>query len=48
MNQHKKVWIHCRTAYPDAAALESQKQCLLDAAEKQGFEAAGMRECMNR
>ena len=42
MRQYKRVWVYCRTAYPDAEALERQKQMLLHAADKQGFQVVGI------
>ena len=39
--EHKRTWIYCRVAYPDAHALASQQAALEAFAEKQGFEIAG-------
>ena len=39
--EHKRTWIYCRVAYPDARALASQQAALEAFAEKQGFEIAG-------
>ena len=39
--EHKRTWIYCRVAYPDARALASQQAALEEFAEKQGFEIAG-------
>lgn len=42
MNQHKRVWIYCRTAYPDTIALEKQKRLLMEFCERQDYEVAGI------
>ena len=39
--EHKRTWMYCRVAYPDAHALASQQAALEAYAEKQGFEIAG-------
>lgn len=39
--EHKRAWIYCRTAYPDACALAAQQASLEAYAEKQGFEIVG-------
>ena len=39
--EHKRTWIYCRVAYPDARALASQQAALEAFAEEQGFEIAG-------
>jgi DNA invertase Pin-like site-specific DNA recombinase len=38
---HKRTWIYCRVAYPDAHALAAQQANLEAYAEKQGFEIVG-------
>ena len=38
----KRVWIYCRTAYPDLTALEAQKVHLTDYANKQGLSIMGI------
>ena len=38
----KRVWIYCRTAYPDAALLEIQVKDMIDYAKAQGFSIAGV------
>ena len=40
--EHKRAWIYCRVAYPDAFALAAQQASLEAYAEKQGFEIAGI------
>lgn len=40
--EHKRAWIYCRVAYPDAFALAQQQASLEAYAEKQGFEIAGI------
>ena len=40
--EHKRAWIYCRVAYPDAFALAAQQASLEAYAEKQGFEIAGL------
>ena len=40
--EHKRAWIYCRVAYPDAFALAAQQASLEEYAEKQGFEIAGI------
>ena len=39
--EHKRTWIYCRVAYPDAHALAAQQVNLEAYAEKQGFEIVG-------
>lgn len=39
--EHKRTWIYCRVAYPDAHALAIQQASLEAFAEKQGFEIVG-------
>lgn len=39
--EHKRAWIYCRVAYPDANMLAVQQACLEVYAEKQGFEVVG-------
>ena len=39
--EHKRTWIYCRVAYPDAHALAVQQASLEAFAEKQGFEIVG-------
>ena len=39
---HKRAWIYCRVAYPDAFALAAQQADLEAYAEKQGFEVVGI------
>ena len=39
--EHKRAWIYCRVAYPDAHALAAQQANLEAYAEKQGFEIVG-------
>lgn len=39
--EHKRTWIYCRVAYPDAHALAVQQASLETFAEKQGFEIVG-------
>ena len=39
---HKRAWIYCRVAYPDAFARAAQQASLEAYAEKQGFEIAGI------
>lgn len=39
--EHKRAWLYCRTAYPDAHALTVQQAQLEAFAEKQGFEIVG-------
>lgn len=39
--EHKRAWIYCRVAYPDAHALAVQQANLEAYAEKQGFEIVG-------
>jgi DNA invertase Pin-like site-specific DNA recombinase len=39
--EHKRTWIYCRVAYPDAHALAAQQANLEAYAEKQGFEIVG-------
>lgn len=39
--EHKRAWIYCRVAYPDAHALAAQQANLETYAEKQGFEIVG-------
>lgn len=39
--EHKRAWIYCRVAYPDAFALAAQQANLEAYAEKQGFEIVG-------
>ena len=39
--EHKRTWIYCRVAYPDAHALAAQQANLETYAEKQGFEIVG-------
>lgn len=38
----KRVWIYCRTAYPDAVSLAVQEQYMIDYAKAQGFLIAGV------
>ena len=38
---NKRVWIYCRTAYPDTNALAVQQAHLEAFAEEQGFEIVG-------
>ena len=40
--EHKRAWIYCRVAYPDAFALAAQQASLEAYAEKQGFEIVGI------
>ena len=40
--EHRRAWIYCRVAYPDAFALAAQQASLEAYAEKQGFEIAGI------
>ena len=40
--EHKRAWIYCRVAYPDAFALSAQQADLEAYAEKQGFEVVGI------
>lgn len=40
--EHKRAWIYCRVAYPDAFALAAQQADLEAYAEKQGFEVVGI------
>lgn len=42
MNQHKRVWIYCRVAYPDTMELEKQKRLLMEFCERQDFEVVGI------
>lgn len=39
--EHKRAWIYCRVAHPDAFALAAQQATLEAYAEKQGFEIVG-------
>lgn len=39
--EHKRAWIYCRVAYPDAYALAVQQANLEAYAEKQGLEVIG-------
>lgn len=39
--EHKRAWIYCRVAYPDAHALAAQQVNLEAYAEKQSFEIVG-------
>ena len=39
--EHKRAWIYCRVAYPDARALAIQQTALETFAEKQYFEIVG-------
>ena len=39
--EHKRTWIYCRVAHPDARELASQQAALEAFAEQQGFEFAG-------
>lgn len=39
--EHKRAWIYCRVAYPDAHALAAQQANLEAYAKKQGFEIVG-------
>lgn len=39
--EHKRAWIYCRVAHPDAYTLAVQQACLEAYAEKQGFEVVG-------
>ena len=39
--EHKRTWIYCRVAYPDAHALAVQQTSLEAFAGKQGFEIVG-------
>ena len=39
--EHKRAWIYCRVAYPDAFALAAQQANLEAYAEKQDFEIVG-------
>lgn len=39
--EHKRTWIYCRVAYPDAHTLAVQQASLETFAEKQGFEIVG-------
>ena len=39
--EHRRAWIYCRVAYPDAHALAAQPANLEAYAEKQGFEIVG-------
>ena len=41
MNKNR-VWIYCRTAYPDLIALEIQKSYLTDYADKHGLSIVGI------
>lgn len=38
----KRVWINCRTAYPDAVSLAVQEQYMIDYAKAHGFLIAGV------
>lgn len=38
----RRVWIYCRTAYPDFTALEAQETHLIDYANKQGLSIVGI------
>ena len=38
----KRAWLYCRTAHPDATALEVQKSCLMDCAGKLGLSIIGV------
>ena len=38
----KRVWIKCRTAYPDAVSLAVQEQYMIDYAKAHGFLIAGV------
>lgn len=38
----KRVWIYCRTAYPDAVSLAVQEQYMIDYAKAHGFLIAGV------
>ena len=40
--EHKRAWIYCRVAYPDAFALAAQQASWEAYAEKQGFEIVGI------
>ena len=40
--EHKRAWLYCRTAYPDAYALAIQQAQLEGFAEKQDFEIVGV------
>ena len=40
--EHRRAWIYCRVAYPDAFALAAQQASLEAYAEKQGFEIVGI------
>ena len=40
--EHKRTWIYCRVAYPDACALAAQQADLEVYAEQQGFEVIGI------
>lgn len=42
MTKHKRAWIYCRTAQPDATALEAQKEHLTAYARGRGFTVAGV------
>ncbi len=37
-----RVWIYCRTAYPDAVSLAVQEQYMIDYAKAHGFLIAGV------
>ena len=39
--EHRRAWIYCRVAYPDAHALAAQQANLEAYAEKQGYEIVG-------
>ena len=39
--EHKRAWIYCRVAYPDAFALAAQQSNLEAYAEREGFEIVG-------
>ena len=40
--EHKRVWIYCRVAYPDAWALSVQQKSLEAYAKEQEFEIVGI------
>ncbi len=38
----KRVWIYCRTAYPDTDSLKVQERYMIDYAKRHGFTIAGI------
>lgn len=42
MNRNEKVWLYCRVARDDKAALENQEKRLIDFAGKKGYAIAGV------